>query len=594
MRLERSLLRLAQSPRPVVLDGPLADGPAFLARVGAFCDAVQARGAKRVGLFLEDRATFAAALLGTWLAGAEVVLPGDVLPTTVQALRGRCDGLLLAPYGDFDWLDQPRSARAGSRGAAVDDARDERAPSVDHHHGEARGASSDTLPPREHAVTRSSLQLPAEARLVVFTSGSTGAPTAIDKTLRQLSAEVDALEATFGERLGPSAVVHATVSHQHLYGLLFTVLWPLAADRRFSSGRLEYPEQFEAALGDRESVLVTSPAHLKRLRDDVRWPLPRTTVFSSGGPLPEEGARRCRAALGQAPIEVFGSTETGGVAWRQRVEGPLPPWAPLPGVSWRVSAERTLEVRSPHLPDDGWLVTSDGVRDEGDGTFSLTGRADRIAKIEEKRVSLSGLERRLMQTGLLAEVRAAVVEGMRVLVGVVAVPSESGRALLEGRGRKALTDSLRSALKDTVELVALPRRFRFVEELPVNAQGKTTEAQVVGLLAPLRPEVRWLERSATRAVLAFEVDPSLKVLDGHFPELAVVPGVAQIDWAIGFACEAFGRAPAVQRLEALKFQALMRPGCTVQLELDTAPGKAAVSFKYVSGAKSFSSGRLVF
>jgi acyl-coenzyme A synthetase/AMP-(fatty) acid ligase len=404
---------------------------------------------------------------------------------------------------------------------------------------------------------------------------------------------VGALEATFGAQVEPGAAVHATVSHQHIYGLLFTVLWPLAAGRRFSPRRLEYPEQLEPALGGESSVLITSPAHLKRLRDDVVWRLPLTAVFSSGGPLGEDGAQRCRRALGHAAIEIFGSSETGGVAWRRRDEGPLPGWTPLPGVSWRLSEAGALEVRSPHLPDDGWFVTADGARAAGAGAFALTGRADRVAKVEEKRVSLSAIERRLAETGLLVEARAAVLGGTRVMVGVVGVPSEAGRAL-EAVGKKKLVDELRAALRDTVEPVALPRRFRFVGELPVNDQGKTTDAAVVGLLSPLVPEASWVERSAARAVLRFEVDPALRVLEGHFPELPVVPGVAQIDWAIGWACEAFGLEPTVQRMEVIKFQALMLPGHAVQLELDYAPGKHVVTFRYGRAATPYSSGRLVF
>ncbi len=39
-------------------------------------------------------------------------------------------------------------------------------------------------------------------------------------------------------------------------------------------------------------------------------------IFSSGGPLPFEVAQESKRLLGPVPIEVYGSSETGGIAWR--------------------------------------------------------------------------------------------------------------------------------------------------------------------------------------------------------------------------------------------------------------------------------------
>ena len=547
--VEQALEGLSASPCPVALEGPLGSAEAFLRRVAGWRAAVEASGARRVALFAVDRAEFSAALFGGWLAQAEVVLPGDALPRTVTALEGRCDAFL----GDFPQALHPL----------------------------------DGPLPAKWAVS-------PDARMVVFTSGTTGAPAAIDKRLAQLSAEVSSLEATFH----PGAVaVISTVSHQHIYGLLFTVLWPLAARRPFLPRRLEYPEEVEAALAQQAALLVTSPAHLKRLPEraaPLSLPHRPVAVFSSGGPLPEEGARRCRAMLGVSPVEVYGSSETGGVAFRQRDEGPLSPFEPLPGVAWQLGEGGVLLVRSAHLWDDGWYVTADSAQPSGDGRFVLGPRADRVAKVEEKRVSLTAVEGRLKESGLLVDARAVLLEGARVTVGVLGVPSERGRAVL-ARGKRALVEELKAALADTVERVVLPRRFRFVDELPVTAEGKTTDAAVLAALAPFAPEASWLVRAPDRAVLTFEVDPALRVLQGHFPQVAVVPGVAQVDWAVEWMSQAFSLTPPIDRIEVLKFQALMRPGHRVTLELTCNRQKSTGSFRYQgSEGAPFSSGRVVF
>lgn len=535
--LESSLSMLEHTPRRVALDGALAEAAPFLARVRAWRHRLA--GLADVGLFVEDRAEFTAALLGALLAGARVVLPGDVLPATVARLRALTPHLI-GPFPD-----------------ALQPTRDE-----------ASG----------------SLELDPNARLALFTSGTTGEPVLLERRLRHLSAEVSSLERTFSPGV---CDVHATVSHQHIYGLLFTVLWPLASARPFSVRRVEYPEQLETELVGR-SMLVTSPAHLKRL-PDARWTLPLVAVFSSGGPLSEDGVRRCQAVLGCTPTEVYGSSETGGIAWRRRTSERTT-WNALPAVEWKLEDGR-LWVRSEHF-DGGWFETSDRARNV-EGGFELDGRVDRIAKVEEKRVSLGAIERRAVETGLLEQARALTVEGPRVVVALVGVPTLAGRRVLED-GKAALTQALRTAIAEVVERVAVPRRFRFVDALPVDARGKTTDAALREVLERRRPMAKWLETGATRAVIEFHVDSDLEPLEGHFPQVPITPGVAQIDWVIGWAGEAFGLPARVSRLEAIKFQALVVPGQTLRVSLEHNAEKRSVAFCVTRDGAQCSSGRVVF
>ncbi len=502
--------------------------------------------AQRIALSLDDRHEFTAALFAAWAERKVVVLPGDILPATLEALKPHVD----AWVGDFPG----KTLQPGT-------------PSTD----------PWTEPDRE------------SEGLIVFTSGSTGTPTAIPKKLRQLFDEVSTLEATFGERLGHNVSLFSTVSHQHIYGLLFSVLWPVLTGRTLTPRRLEYPEELEQFLAPTPCVLISSPAHLKRLPDVAPWKTQLKAVFSSGGALPEEGVQKALAVLGHRPIEIFGSSETGGIAWR---EGTRSSWRALSGVQFRQSSEGTLELQSPHLADaSSWLTTADRIELTGD-TFRLLGRADRIAKIEEKRVSLELIERTVIATGLVTEARAVVVQGARVTLGLAAVLSPAGRAL----DRKHLLEQLKTALEAAVERVAIPRRFRFVDELPLNEQGKITEAGILSLFVerPMRPDAVWSHHTPLHVVLEMNIGTDLKVLEGHFVEAPVVPGVAQLDWAINWGREAFKFTGHLVRLEVLKFQALMMPGHQVKLVLDWNPEKKTLTFKFTSELASFSSGRVVF
>jgi acyl-coenzyme A synthetase/AMP-(fatty) acid ligase len=524
---------------------------------------------RHFALYIEDSLEFAAALLGAWQAGKTVWLTADALPATCAALRARVDGFL----GEFPADCAPLAPAAA-------------------------GTAAPGLEPLR------ALDGAFEA-LVVHTSGSTGAPQAIAKRLSQLSSEIDVLEAMFGDTLGAGAAVVATVSHQHIYGLLFKVLWPLRSGRPLLAESVAYPEELAALLAERPCFLVSSPAHLKRLPELEGWQDVRSrlrAVFSSGGPLPEDASYACAELLGKAPIEVYGSSETGGVAWRQRGRGAGgAAWTAFPNVQWRLDEDGALAVRSPHLADDGWLPLADRAQAASEGRFELRGRTDRIVKLEEKRISLDALENALRASPLVAEARLLLDDSAaRACLAAFVVLSPQGRAQLVAQGKLAMNRVLRTMLAASAEAVALPRRWRYLDAMPVNAQGKTTHAALVALLAgapaerPTEPAWRELERGATAVRLSLTVPPDLLYFDGHFPGSPILPGVVQLDWAIARGRQYFATPPVFRDIAMLKFQQVITPGATVQLELAWDPAKSSLQFKYLSEAGQHASGRVLF
>ncbi|GAB2502147.1 AMP-binding protein [Arenimonas alkanexedens] len=533
---------------PVATDVGNAD---FLARVGAWQQAYGERDARDVALYLDDGLEFAAALFGAWLAGRTPWLPGDRLPATLAS------------------LDAHVQARAGEL---------------------PDGFRADAAP----ITPTGALGLdPRACQLVLFTSGSSGEPGAIRKTLHQLDSEVAALETAFGATLG-AAVVQGTVSHQHIYGLLFRLLWPLSSQRPFARQRIGFNEQL-VALGEAPLVLVASPAHLKRLPENQDWSdLSQSlrATFSSGGPLPADAAHSVRRLWGQAAIEVFGSTETGGIAWRQSGGAPKP-WQALPGVAWRVQ-DGVLAIRSPHLAEDDWYTTADRARAIPDGGFELRGRVDRILKLEERRISLGAIERRLQASPLLADVRLLPLPGHRVLLAVAAVPSAAGQTLLAAEGKASLVAALRAWLADHADAIAIPRRWRFLDALPADSLGKSSQRALAALFRPLLPEPVWSSRTPVAAKAQLDVQAELAAFEGHFPGITILPGVAMIDWAVRLGRAAFGFNGRFLRMEAVKFMHLVRPGAQLEVSLDWHPETGVLGFRFHSDTGVHSSGRLRF
>ena len=575
-RIERLFAAMAARPAGGIVGWSAGQGVTnerFLARARAWHALLRGRPGRDYALYLEDSIEFGAALLGAWHAGKTIWLSADTLQATCAALRASVDGFL----GQFPAEMAPLQPSAPVDGDA-----------------ELDGALDPEFP-----------------ALVVFTSGSTGAAQAIPKKLSQMANEVETLDLLFGPAAGDAAIL-ATVSHQHIYGLLFKILWPLSSGRAIHAVSIVFPEALAPALAAGPCVLIASPAHLKRLPDHLDWSGAARMlrgVFSSGGPLAPETAFAMGALLGKVPVEVYGSSETGGVAWRQRKAGADDSWLPFPTVQWRLGEDNGLEVRSPHLPDDAWLALADRAEGApggalgGEQRFVLRGRSDRIVKIEEKRVSLTAMEAALTGTGLVAEARVILcdpVAGERQRVAAFVVPTIGGRTLLATGGKTALNARLRTALAATVELVAMPRRWRYLERMPVNAQGKTTLAALLALLdddgvdrRPRLPQVRELERAGDRVLLEVTAPSNLYYFDGHFDVAPILPGVVQVDWAIHYGRQYFPLPAIFKGINALKFQQVIQPAQPVRLELLHDAAKGSLQFRYASDAGQHSSGRVM-
>ena len=327
------------------------------------------------------------------------------------------------------------------------------------------------------------LQLSKQCRLSFFTSGSSGAPKLISKSLSQLLCEVQTLQQQFGAVLQQVTLVAGTVSLQHIYGLLFRLLWPLCNNRPFYPEQLSYLEQWQALLQQHKVVFVASPAHLARF-DDIAKLAPLadriSAIFSSGGPLADVVPPRYQQALGLLPTEVFGSTETGGIAFRQRQHSNSP-WQAFNGVQLASDERGALVLQSPHLPDNGCYQTQDKVQLLSDNSFMLQGRLDRIVKLEEKRLSLPELEQFCQHSELVSAAAALILQQPKVQLALVVVLSAAGQAVLQTQGKLALNQLLRQHLLQRFEQVLLPKRFRYLTALPYNAQGKLPRAQLEAL-----------------------------------------------------------------------------------------------------------------
>ncbi len=323
---------------------------------------------------------------------------------------------------------------------------------------------------------------PVECRLVFHTSGSAGAPKRIEKNLRQLECEITGLERLWG-RPGDQGVIFSMVAPYHIYGLLFTVLWPLSSGQIFTSATVGSSEQL-LCLPCQEGTVIASPAHLSRLPKIARATAAdkNLRIFSSGAPLSLDAAEDCRRTFGRLPIEGYGSTETGGIAFR-RQETESQPWKKVDDVDISVSEEGLLRLRSPYLPSNGWYTTDDMVELIGKDQFHLLRRTDRIVKIAGKRVNLVEMEQQLAGLPDINDVAVTALPGQRDRLGAVVILTQDGFAKLAEMGAFRLNRIFRRELAYNFDLVAVPDYWRFVEQIPVNSQGKRLYEAIVDLFS---------------------------------------------------------------------------------------------------------------
>ncbi|MDE3724603.1 acyl-CoA synthetase [Nocardiopsis sp. N85] len=336
--------------------------------------------------------------------------------------------------------------------------------------------------------------------LIVYTSGTTGAPKGVPLSRRAIVSTLDAL-AEVWSWTADDVLVHALPLF-HVHGLVLGVLGPL---RR--GGTLRHPGRFEVAaiteaLSGGGTLLFGVPTMYHRLAlavdEDpalVEALAGARLLVSGSAALPRPDHDRLTAATGHRVIERYGMSETLMNTSVRPGDGSRPGGVgtPLPGVGLRLVEEDgtpmppgdpeavgEIQVRGPNLFDgylnrpeataeamtsDGWFRTGDMAVREADGSVRIVGRRSTdLIKSAGYKIGAGEIENVLLAHPAVAE--AAVTGepdpdlGERVVAWVV--PRGQAPSLAE------LSDLVAAELAPHKR----PRRLRVVDSLPRNDMGK--------------------------------------------------------------------------------------------------------------------------
>jgi 3-hydroxyacyl-[acyl-carrier-protein] dehydratase len=126
-----------------------------------------------------------------------------------------------------------------------------------------------------------------------------------------------------------------------------------------------------------------------------------------------------------------------------------------------------------------------------------------------------------------------------------------------------------------------PKKFALEHAtLLMTAPGTRLDQNQIQELIPHRPPFLWLdeviELSDKKLRARKYIDPDLDVFQGHYPAFPVLPGVLQCEaafqaGAVLIACvapPAEGSVPVVTRLNQVQFRKMVRPGQTLEIDVE--------------------------
>jgi len=324
---------------------------------------------------------------------------------------------------------------------------------------------------------------PADVRLVVATSGSTGAPKRVALTRDAVLASVDAS----ARRLGATGPWVLALPSTYVAGAQVIVRTLVAGHEPVLLAQDGWPE------GDGWFVSLV-PTQLGRLLDeaDAVAALRRAhTVLLGGGPI-DPSLRERAAAAGVRVVATYGAAETAG--------GCVYDGVPLDGVAVALGAGGRIRIAGPTLFQeyvddpaltartlvDGWYLTSDAGRFDEDGRLAVLGRVDDVVVSGGVNVPAVAVAARLREHPAVAAAEVLGVPdeewGNRVVAFVVPVALVSRLAPLAPQPAAGLTlDDLRDWVAAAHPRPWAPRQLVVVDDIPLLPNGKPDRQALLGL-----------------------------------------------------------------------------------------------------------------
>ena len=305
------------------------------------------------------------------------------------------------------------------------------------------------------------------AKLVVYTSGTSGRPKGVRLTLDNLTTASQGSVEHLGHGQDDTWLLMMPLHHVAGLSIIVRSLYA-GGSVRLQSGF--DPTAFLDAINGDVSMVSVVPTMLHRILEvDSPGGADLRAVLVGGGPIPG-GLLERAAELGLPVLPTYGMTETFGQLATLRPGSELVRAVdPLPGVDIRIESDGRIAVKGDQVspgyvgePDrpDPWFVTDD-LGEIVAGRLRVLGRADSVIVTGGENVAPERVEAELLEHDLVFE---AMVVGM---------PDEEwGERLCCVVVSQADSEGLGLWLRERLPGHMVPKEWRHVARIPRTGLGK--------------------------------------------------------------------------------------------------------------------------
>ena len=304
---------------------------------------------------------------------------------------------------------------------------------------------------------------------IYFTSGTTGSPVGAFKTKENFLSEIEQLTKLFEKYTIKRIIV--TVPFIHFYGSLFGAIYPLVNDIDIIIKEHFLPNDL-LELVDEYSMVVTTPLYIKSLNKlQIKKNLSKSIFVSSTAPLFPSVAKEFHNNFSTDVIQIFGSTETGGIAYKYNDDEK---WTPIHQVEISQNQEGELKVKSPFISnilyEDKFKVTNHEIQtfdfvEIEENQFKLVGRSSQIIKLAGKRYSTIQIENILEAQPNIEKAVVFVTTNKDALRG------EELNITLQTK-ENILVKDIKSLLKKQLSNMRFTINLKLVDEIKTTLVGK--------------------------------------------------------------------------------------------------------------------------